>query len=269
MDSSSQPPRSHIPADHLPVLPVLRVQSVRFRALESSFNPKEFSMMYYTDPQSAAGRYADINGATARLASRLVDWHYTDYPVCVGVYAKDQCLAAIGFATPIRLNKRPEPVRTEPDKRTAKSRRSTPPSEQSGIDAINLSYVVHSAYEGQGFGQTASCLAIRAAHDKWGQLLEHGFLNIQTRLENTRSCALIERLAPDSRLYGSGFTVYPQGEPPVKFIGSRALWALAVQRAQNHLQSLDLCSDNGLDDDLTYLDEDDLNDSPQHPSPTT
>ena len=187
------------------------------------FGGKLFSLMMQTDPASGAGRYNDLCGLDIGRVMAKLDWYFSAAPVSVTLTNIDGQPMAIGFCAPIILNEAP--------------------SRQQQFCGINLSYAVHSEFEGRGYGLAASCLAIQGAASLWSDKLKaDAFLNIQTRAENVRSNSLIRHLCGNAPFQEPAFSVQlsPQLKPKevLQYSGARFSWSAALSNAEAHLLNM-------------------------------
>lgn len=175
--------------------------------------------MMATDPASDTGRYHDLCGPDIGRVMSALDWEFGDSPVCVTLTTTDGQPVAIGFCAPIRLKKAPYQSRQ--------------------FCGMNLSYAVHSEFEGQGYGLAAACLAVQEAESLWrGQLAGKAFLNIQTYDGNGRSNSLIRSLRATSPFKNPEFAIVLSTGEIRQYSGARFSWVAALSSAEAHLLSM-------------------------------
>lgn len=189
--------------------------------------------MLASDPQTSAGRYDDLTGPNTEAVLSALDWCYTELPMTLGVFVENGSIAAIAFATPVRLKSSFALA-----KRKARSAQ---------IDGVNLSYAVHSEHEGKGYGLLACALVMYQAGKTWSRELESAFFNIQTRAGNARSQALMSKLS-GALCSNAAFEAYPPSGEPIAFVGTRSPWPEALARTQRHLVAMGWADDPGQDD---------------------
>lgn len=187
------------------------------KRLERGFCPLEFFELFKSDPMSRQGRYDDINGRDIGSVMSKVGWLFADTPVTVGIMSGGNTAVAVGFAAPIVLD--------------------DSPGRPGNFDGINLSYAVHSAHEGHGYGLAAACLALQDAQAMWGEGLEGAFLSIQTRAANARSNALVGALGGELCEESSFVAMLANGNR-LDYSGFRLPWETALRRAEAIVRGL-------------------------------
>lgn len=201
------------------------------------FSGKALTQMVKNDAAAAPSRYHSICGPHSGRVIAKLDWEYADTPVCVSLHTTSGEPVAVGYATPIYLKSRPAP----------------------GLPyrGINLSYAVHSEHEGRGYGLAAASLAIIEAATVWVELFRRdAFLNIQTRLENVRSTALMSRLRGDATFKAAVFKVAIPQKAPLLYVGERFSLQHALAMANQNLGAITFLCDqpqqeSSLDDEIS------------------
>lgn len=198
---------------------------IQVRRLASSFAPIEFMRMMQSDPQSIHGRYQDICGPDIGAVMSKVGWSFVEAPVTVGVEL-DEKVVAVAFAAPITLW----------GDKSVKSDAGAP-------EGINLSYAIHSDYEGMGLGFLAACEVLKAIEERYKERLNDAFLNIQTRGNNARSNGLADRLMDATPCAQASFVCQLDTGESIEFVGYRASFQTCMQRVNAHLSNAAMTAD--------------------------
>lgn len=204
-----------------------------FQRLEDGSCPPEFTTMLDRDKHQHPDRYSDMLGDDAVRARRVLPWCFASHPMSVGVFASGGHLVAIAYATLIRVRRH--------------QRLQAPNDTEASLTGVNLSYAVHSDYEGKGLALLASCLVIKAASQQWPTLDHRHTVNIQTKTNNAPSMALAERLGASVCPEADFSYIHPE-KGIRQYCGFRGFWPDTVAHCNTCLSKFLVLSDFEEDD---------------------
>lgn len=212
------------------------MKTYQINELQRGFGSQSFRSLIKNDTLAAPDRYASLYGVDTQAVTETLDWYFVDLPVMVSLSTNDGSQVALAFAAPICFK-----------------------ASKNKVHGINLSYSVHSEFEGRGLGLAAASLAITEADNLWRQHLTGTkmFLNIQTLASNASSLRLLNRLTlPGEMLEACTFDVKTNLGKTVQYVGARSQWHGAVSRAEQHLLNIPFLKEANGDKNLNSTESD-------------